>query len=113
MQPAVFGPECLLTLNVLWVNGDARHRTDLDTLRLVKMPDTLGAFGRVNFVNLLAQIDRLVRAFGLAYIAIDAFVGDHQSHVLGSTGVAFGFMSPIIGQALRPAQRQGCWQGLE
>jgi hypothetical protein len=73
-----------LALNVLWVDGDACHWADLDTLRLVKMPDTLGAFGGVNFVNFLAQIDRLIRALGLAHIAVDAFVGDHQCHGAGS-----------------------------
>jgi hypothetical protein len=62
------------------VNGNAAHRADLDTLRLVEMPHALGALGRIDLVDLLAHVDRLVRAFGFADIAVDALVGDHQSH---------------------------------
>jgi hypothetical protein len=91
-----------LTLNVLWVNGDARHRADLDTLRLVKMPDTLGAFGRVNFVNFLAQIDRLIRALGFTHIAVDAFVGDHQCHGWGSAKVCIVVMPGLSATGISP-----------
>jgi hypothetical protein len=49
-------------------------------LGLVKVPDTFGAFGRLNHINFRAHGDGGVGAFGLADIAIDALVGDDQSH---------------------------------
>jgi hypothetical protein len=67
-------------------------------LGLVKVPDALGAFARVDFVNFFAQINRLIGALGLAHIAVDAFVGDHQSHGEGSTKFAIRFMPTIIGE---------------
>src|SRR4051812_27285087 len=44
------------------------------------MPDALGALQRIDLVDLLAGRDRLVRALRLAHVAVDAFVGDDQSH---------------------------------
>ena len=47
-------------------------------LRFVKMPDAFGAFVGVNHVNVWPHADGLIRAFRLAYVAIDAFVGDDE-----------------------------------
>jgi hypothetical protein len=44
------------------------------------MAYALGAFVRVDFVDFLSEIDRIVRALGFAHIAVDAFVGDDQRH---------------------------------
>jgi hypothetical protein len=67
------------------VHRNAINRTDLHALGLIKMPHTLGAFVGVDFIDLHPHVDRLVRALGFADIAIDAFVGDHQSHVVTFT----------------------------
>ena len=53
---------------------------DHHALGLVVMADALGAPRRVDDVDLLAHRDRLVRALGLADVAVDALVGDQQRH---------------------------------
>ena len=45
-----------------------------------KWPDALRALRRIDHVDLGALRDRVVRAFGLANVAVDALVGDHQRH---------------------------------
>jgi hypothetical protein len=45
-------------------------------LRFVEMADAFGALVRVDFVDFRAHVDRVVRALGLAYVAIDAVVGN-------------------------------------
>jgi hypothetical protein len=44
------------------------------------MAHAFGAFGRLDHIDLGAHGDGGVGAFGLADIAVDAFVGDDQSH---------------------------------
>ena len=77
-------PKCLPVLYVLGINRYASNRTHLYALGCVKVTDAFGAFSRVDFVYFCAQVDRLIRALGLAHIAINAFVGDDQSHGLPS-----------------------------
>ena len=60
--------------------GNARHRADLHALRLVEVAHAFGALVRIDLVDLRAQVDGLVRALGLAHIAVDALVGNHQCH---------------------------------
>jgi len=48
------------------------------------MTHAFGAFIRVDLIDFLAQINGLVRALRLAHIAVDALVGDDQSHDLAS-----------------------------
>ena len=66
--------------SMLRIHGDAGHRTNLHALRLVEMADAFGALVRIDLVELGAHVDRIVRALGLADIAVDAFVGDHEGH---------------------------------
>jgi hypothetical protein len=66
------------------VDGDAGNRAHLNALGLVEMSDTFSAFARVYFIDFRSQINSLVRTLGLAYIAVDAFIGDDQSHGLPS-----------------------------
>ena len=113
LQAAVLGPERLLRLDVLGVDRYARHRADLHALGFVKVSDALGAFVRVDFVNFRAQINRLIGALRLTHITVDAFVGDHQSHVESSAKVAIRFMRPIIGEWQQPAPWQGCCRIVE
>jgi len=77
LQAAVLGPQAFLRLNVLGVHWYTGHWTDLNALRLIKMPFAFSAFGRINFVNFQPQINRLIGALRLANIAIDAFISDH------------------------------------
>ena len=64
----------------MWVDGNARYRAHLHALRLVKVAHAFRAFVRVNLVDFRAKVDGLVRAFRLAHIAIDAFVGNQERH---------------------------------
>ena len=59
---------------------DALDRADLDALRGVVVADAFGASRGVDDVDMRALRDGLVRAFGLAYIAVDALVGDGERH---------------------------------
>ena len=76
----VFLPQRFLALDVFRIDRNARYRANLHALRFVKMADAFGAFFWVNLVDFLAQINRFVRAFGLAHVAVDALVGDQQGH---------------------------------
>ena len=80
-QPMVFLPQRRFTLDELRVDWNAGHWANLYTLRSVKMTDAFGAFIGVNFVDVQPHIDRLIRAFGFAHVAIDAFVSNQQSHI--------------------------------
>src|SRR6185503_17744802 len=73
-------PERLLRLDVGGVERDARDRAHLHALRLVEVADALGAAARLDDVDRLAGRDRAVRALRLADVAVDALVGDDQSH---------------------------------
>jgi hypothetical protein len=90
---------------MLRVNGNTGHRANLYTLGLVKMPDTLGALGRVDFINLFAQINGLVRALRFAHITVDAFIGDHQCHGWGSAKVCIEVMPGLSATVISP---NGC-----
>jgi hypothetical protein len=80
LQTSEFLIQRFAILYMLGMRINASHGADLYTLRLIKMPHTLGAFVRMDFVNLFAHVYRVVWAFGLADIAVDAFVSDSQSH---------------------------------
>jgi hypothetical protein len=93
---------------MLRMNGDASDGTDLHALGLIEMAHALGAFGWVNLIDLLAQVNGLIGAFRLAHITVDAFIGDHQRHAKDSRRVCFKLMVLIIGHAHHPAGGQGC-----
>jgi hypothetical protein len=44
------------------------------------MSYTLSAEMSMNFINLFTHIDCIIRAFGLAHITVDAFIGYQQCH---------------------------------
>ena len=73
-------PQCFAVFHMPGIHRNARDRANLHALGFVEMAHALGALGRVDFVDFLAQVDGLVRAFRFADITVDAFVGDHQSH---------------------------------
>jgi hypothetical protein len=63
------------------MDGDTADRADLYTLWGVEMAYAFGAFAGIDFVDQLAHENGLVRAFGLAYIAVDAFIRNQKGHV--------------------------------
>ena len=65
---------------VLRINQDTFHRTDIHALLGFEMADALGAAGPVYFVDLLTHVDRLIWAFGFAYIAVDAIFVNNKCH---------------------------------
>jgi hypothetical protein len=91
---------------MLRVDRYASDGTDLHALGLVKMARALGAFGRINFIDLQAQINGLVGALWLTHIAVDAFIGDHQCHVRISTKFALGFMDQLSGNDKKHPHRK-------
>jgi hypothetical protein len=70
----------LAAFRMFGIQRNAGHRADLHALRLVEVADAFGALVRVDLVEGLAHVDGIVRALGLADIAVDAFVGDHEGH---------------------------------
>src|SRR6218665_2025143 len=87
---------------MLRVRRNAGHRADLHALGGIEMAHAFGAFVRVDLVDFQPEGDRLVRAFWLAHIAVDAFVGDHQRHRVSpgmgpqAQGGRWAFMAGII-----------------
>ena len=73
-------PQGLAGLDVRRVDRNARDGAYLYALGFIKVPYALRAFVRINLIDFWPQKDGLVRAFGLADIAIDALIGDQQCH---------------------------------
>jgi hypothetical protein len=63
-----------------WIDRDTGHRTHLNTLRLLKMADAFCALVGVDFIDFRPEVDRLIGTLRFTHIAIDAFIGDQQSH---------------------------------
>jgi hypothetical protein len=80
MQPGVFGQQLFLGLLVFRIQRNAVYRTDFNALRLIIKADTLGALVGIDYVNLVASGNRIIRTFGLTNITVDTFIGNHQSH---------------------------------
>ena len=64
--------------------GNAIYGTYFDALGLVEMTDTFGTTIRIDLIIQFTLIDCVIRAFGLADIAVDAFVGNDQCHELAT-----------------------------
>src|SRR6185312_8400256 len=79
-QCRVLEQQRIARLDVIRIVGDAVDRADLAALRRVEMADALGAARGIDHVDLLALRDRVVRALGLANVAVDALVGDDERH---------------------------------
>jgi len=74
MDLHVFIIELIIALGVIWVNDNTIDWTHCDTSRFIVVANTLGAKVRINFVILLAIGYRLIWAFGVAHITVDAVV---------------------------------------
>ena len=64
-----------------WTDRDTGHRTHLHTLGFIKMTHAFGALVGVYFIDFRPEVDRLIGTLRFTHIAIDAFVGDQQSHL--------------------------------
>jgi hypothetical protein len=60
--------------------GNAINGADFATLRRIEVADAFGALVGIDDVDFIALRNRVVRALGLAYVTVDAFIGDHQGH---------------------------------
>src|SRR5450830_850099 len=80
LQTFVFTQQLLVGLAPCGIERDATDRTHLLTLRFIKMPDAFSAFVRIDFVDLRPHVNRFVRALGLADVAVNAIISDHQCH---------------------------------
>ena len=81
-QALVFGLEFFTGFLVVGIQRDAVYRAYVNTLGCLIVTHALGTEIGVNFIDFFALRNGAIGAFGLAYIAIDAFVGDHQGHDL-------------------------------
>jgi hypothetical protein len=63
-----------------WIDRDTGLRTHLNTLWLLKMADAFCALVGVDFIDFRPEVDRLIGTLRFTHIAIDAFIGDQQSH---------------------------------
>jgi hypothetical protein len=104
LQTLVLLPQAVAALGETRIHRDTGHRTDLDTLRLVEMADTFSTSLRIDLVYLWPRKNGQIRALRFADIAVDALVGDHQSHraTLAVLSVIMkpGNMQNIIGDAV-------------
>jgi hypothetical protein len=75
-QAIVFRLQLFARFAPFRIERDARNRAHLLALGLSEMTDAFRAFVRIDLVELRAHRDRVVRALGLAHVAIDAVVGN-------------------------------------
>src|SRR5262249_54874454 len=70
----------LLGLDVVWIRNAALRRADGLAGLVRKESHALGAERGIDHVTVLAFANGVIRAFGDARVAEDAFVGDHRGH---------------------------------
>ena len=58
------------------------NRANLLALWQIKMPDAFRTQSRIDFINLFALVDRIIRANWFANITVDAFVRYLERHVI-------------------------------
>ena len=104
IRPSYFASSTVRDLDVVGIDRNAVDRADLDALRRVEMADALGAFRGIDHVDLRPLRDRVVRALGLADVAVDAFVGDHQGHRADPISVPPPRPSPSAARTPRDAR---------
>src|SRR6185503_2223032 len=88
--------ELVAAFRVPWIQRDAVHGAYLDALRRLEMPHAFRAAVEVDHVDLRAHGDRVVRALGLAHVAVDALVGDLQRHQDFSPRPILSFMRRAV-----------------
>lgn len=68
--------EGVVVLYPVRVGDDAVQRTHADAGRLVVEADAFGAQIRIDFIDFVTHVNRLIRAFRLAHVAVDATFDD-------------------------------------
>jgi hypothetical protein len=69
-----------LRFGMIQIERDAIDGAHFFALRRIKMADAFGAFCWIDFVDFDAHVDGLVRALGLAHVAVNALIGDFECH---------------------------------
>jgi hypothetical protein len=69
-----------LAFYAIRINRYACNRANLDALGFIKVTYALGAFVRIDFVDLLTKVDGLVGALRLTNITVDALIGNIKCH---------------------------------
>ena len=73
----ILGKKIVFTLDVLRIDDYTfLDRAHLLALRFVKMTYAFRAFIRINFIDFFALINCIIRAFRLADVTVNAFVGN-------------------------------------
>jgi hypothetical protein len=80
LKPQVFLKQGLFGFNMGWADRDTCHSAHLHTLWFIKMTDAFGALVGVYLIDFRPEVDRLIGTLRFTHIAIDAFIGDQQSH---------------------------------
>jgi hypothetical protein len=79
-QALVFRHQGVFIFRPAFVDQYALNRANHLALGLVEMAHAFGAAVGVDFVYFLPHVNSRVGALGFAHIAIDAFIGNAQSH---------------------------------
>jgi hypothetical protein len=77
-QFLILGLQLLFAFHVSFIMRNAIDWAHFHTLRCVVVAYALRALVRIDDINGIALRDGAIRAFRLAYIAVDTFVGDDQ-----------------------------------
>ena len=64
-----------------WADRNTGYRAHLHTLGFIKMANAFCALVGIDFIDFRPEVDRLIGTLRFTHIAIDAFVGDQQSHL--------------------------------
>lgn len=73
----VFFPQLLIAFNMVWIFDDRIvDRTDFLTRRRVVVANALSTEGGVNFINVHAHGNSLIRTLRFTHVTVDAFMGD-------------------------------------
>jgi hypothetical protein len=81
-QRRILQEQLVFAFNENRIYRNAVYRAHFSALRRIEMADAFRAFIGVDFVDFYALIDRIVGALGLAHVAVDALVGNHERHDL-------------------------------
>ncbi|KHT22331.1 hypothetical protein RC96_06450 [Pectobacterium carotovorum subsp. carotovorum] len=77
MHEHVFFPQLLIAFNMVWIFDDRIvDRADFLTRRRVVVANALSTEGGVNFINVHAHGNSLIRTLRFTHVTVDAFMGD-------------------------------------
>ena len=77
MHEHVFFPQLLIAFNMVWIFDDRIvDRANFLTRRRVVVANALSTEGGVNFINVHAHGNSLIRTLRFTHVTVDAFMGD-------------------------------------